>query len=124
MGQPLISKEPADFKTRFLKSLIAPWLFLVVGLLVFLSFKIQFLWVVPLVLVTAFIILNYRAMEQFLEKAELIDNTIEFTFYNSKMDKRLLKIPTSELTVEYYGNGKGFSSLVSQIGRASCRERV
>jgi hypothetical protein len=111
--KPIISKEPVDFKTRFLKSLIAPWVFLMVGLLLFFSLKIQFLWIAPSFLIVSFILMNYKSMEQFLAKAELKDNSIEFTYYNSNMEKQLIKIPINELTVEYYGNGIGFSSLVS-----------
>lgn len=57
--------------------------------------------------------MNYKATEQFLSKAELKNNSIEFTYYNSKMKKKITEIPINELTVEYYGNGIGVSSLVS-----------
>ena len=52
-------------------------------------------------------------MEQLLTKAELKNNSIEFTYYNSGMKLEIIKIPINILTVEYYGNGKGISSLVS-----------
>jgi hypothetical protein len=111
--KPILSKEPVDFKRRLLKSLIAPWVFIMVGLLVFFSFKIQFLWILPVLLIATFVMMNYKAMEQFLGKAEFIDNSIEFTYYNSNMEKQITKIPIHELAIEYYGNGIGFSSFVS-----------
>jgi hypothetical protein len=63
--------------------------------------------------VTAFILLNYRAMEQFLTKVDFKVNSIEFTHYNSSMERKITEIPINELTVEYYRNGRGISSLVS-----------
>ena len=56
--------------------------------------------------------IHYKAMEQFLGKAEFIDNSIEFTYYDSKMEKQMTKIPLQELAIDYYGNGIGFSSFV------------
>lgn len=52
-------------------------------------------------------------MEQFITKVEMKENSIEFTYYNSKMKKIVADIPISELTAEYYGSGRGISSLVS-----------
>ena len=109
----IISKEPVNFKTRFLKSLIAPWVFLWIGILTYFSFKIPFLWIMTTLFVVTFIVMNYKAMEQLLTKAELKNNSIEFTYYNSGMKLEIIKIPINILTVEYYGNGKGISSLVS-----------
>ena len=63
--------------------------------------------------VVTFILINYKAMEHFLAKAELKNNSIEFTYYDSKMERKITDIPINELTVEYYGNGIGISSLVS-----------
>ena len=94
---------------------------MMVGLLVFLSFQISFLWIVTVLIAMTFILLNYKAMEQLLAKVELKDNSIEFTYYNSKMEKEIAECPINDLRVEYYGNGKGISSLVSNHMRIECQ---
>ncbi|MCK0157914.1 hypothetical protein MWU65_12025 [Cellulophaga sp. F20128] len=111
--KPIFTKDVIDFKQRFLKSLVAPWVFIWIGLLVFFSFQISFLWIMATLFVVTFILMNYKATEHFITKAELKDNSIEFTYYNSKMERKITDIPINELTVEYYGNGIGISSLVS-----------
>ena len=52
-------------------------------------------------------------MDHFLTEAKLKDNSIEFAYYNSKMEKKIIEIPINELTAEYYGNGKGIASFIS-----------
>lgn len=52
-------------------------------------------------------------MGQFLMKVEIENDFIELTYFSFDRKKHFLKIPMSELNVEYYGNGKGISSLVS-----------
>lgn len=109
----LISLQPVEFKTRFIKSLISPWAFVWIGLLAYFSFRISFTWILTLAFIATYILMNYKATTKFLSKVELKKNCIEFTYYNSKMEKKVTDIPISELTVKYYITSKGISSLVS-----------
>ena len=60
-----------------------------------------------------FIVMNYKAMKQFLTKIEIEKDCIELTYLKFNGPSKLLKIPLNELTVEYFGNGIGVSSLIS-----------
>lgn len=112
-SKPIITLEPITFKVRFLKSLISPWVFIIIGILVFYSFKIALFWISTILFLLAFIFMNYKANEQFLAKIEFKGNSIKLIYYDSKMKRISLEIPKHELTVECYGNGMGISSLVS-----------
>ncbi|MDZ7846959.1 MAG: hypothetical protein U5L96_09395 [Owenweeksia sp.] len=44
---------------------------------------------------------------------ELDENVIKISYINLDNKEILIQIPINEMTVDYYGNGKGISSLVS-----------
>ena len=109
----ILSRKPIDFKTRFKKSLISPWVYLMLGFLTVLSFYNPYLWIFTTVLALTFIVMNYNAMQQYLMKIELDDNDLKISYLNIKNVEKSIQIPVNELTVDYYGNGIGFSSLAS-----------
>ena len=72
-----------------------------------------------------FIVMNYKAMKQFLTKIEIEKDCIELTYLKFNGPSKLLKIPLNELTVEYFGNGIGVSSLISNhIGKCVQHTRL
>jgi len=46
-------------------------------------------------------------------KIELDNNYLKISYLNIKNVEESIQIPLNELTVDYYGNGIGFSSLAS-----------
>lgn len=52
-------------------------------------------------------------MQQYLMKIELDDNNLKISYLNIKNEEESFQVPLNELAVDYYGNGIGFSSLVS-----------
>ncbi|WP_437398754.1 hypothetical protein [Flagellimonas lutimaris] len=109
----MLSRKPIDFKTRFKRSIISQWFYLIFGFLIVLSFYNTYLWILTIILVLTFVIMNYNAMQQYLMKIELDDNDLKIYYLNNKNVEKSIQIPVNELTVDYYGNGIGFSSLVS-----------
>ena len=57
--------------------------------------------------------MNYNTMQQYLLKIELDDNNLKISYLNIKNEEESFQVPVNELTVDYHGNGMGFSSLVS-----------
>jgi len=109
----IFSRKPIDFKTRLKNSIISPWVYLMLGFLIVLSFFNPYLWIFTIILALTFIVMNYNAMQQYLMKIEMDDNNFKISYLNNKNVEKSIQIPVSELTVDYYGNAIGFSSLVS-----------
>lgn len=63
-------------------------------------------------------------MKVFLTKIEVENDNIELTYLKFNKELESLKIPLDELTVEYFGNGKGISSLVSDHIRIGQKNKV
>lgn len=108
----ILDLKPVSFKKRFFKTLVVPSVFLWVGILCYLSLKNSFFWMVTGLFIVGFMAMNFKAMIAFITKIEVYDQHVEFE-YLSFDKKKKIAIPINELTVECYGNGIGFSSLVS-----------
>jgi len=106
------ARKPIDFKRRFIKSLISPWTLVVIGLLVIISFSQPHLWIVTGLLTLTFVLMNYKAMGQYLMRMKLVDNELSVAYLSRDNEQKSIQIPLNKLKVDYFGNGKGISSLV------------
>ena len=57
--------------------------------------------------------MNYKAMRQYLMRIELVDNELRVVYLSRDNEEKSIEIPLNKITVDYFGNGKGISSLVS-----------
>lgn len=120
MNNDILKIESIGYKTRLIQSLIAPWFFIVLVLLVVLSLFNPFIWTIVVLFTALYFVMNYKAMKYYLTKIELDDENLRFTYLEYDEPKPPLIIPIKELSVDYFDNGKGVSSLVSNhvcIGR-------
>ena len=52
-------------------------------------------------------------MGQYLLRIELVDNELRVVYLCRDSEEKSIQIPLNKMTVAYFGNGKGISSLVS-----------
>lgn len=56
--------------------------------------------------------MNYNAMSQYLTNIKLVNNNFEISYLNFDNKEISIQVPLNELTVDYFGNGIGISSLI------------
>lgn len=111
-NRTIIDIDVPRFWSRFINSLATPWA--IVFFLLFLPSRfVPFFWILPTIFILVFLLMNYRAMKQFISKIELEDNYVKLTFFEFDRQASIIKIPKSELIVDFYSNGKGISTFVS-----------
>jgi hypothetical protein len=105
--------NPVSFSSRFIDSLIAPNVFLWTGVLVLMSCYQTYIWILTFLFIAMFFRINFRAMKVLVTKIEVIKGSLEITYLKFDKQTESLKIPLNEITVNYFCNGKGISSLLS-----------
>lgn len=68
--------------------------------------------------------MNYNAMSQYLTTINFVNNNFEISYFNVNDEEISIQVPLNELTVDYYGNSIGISSLVGHCMKIEQRGKT